>query len=54
MRRRAQTALPLGEARRLVVDAITPTQFTQLGLIARRILAAIDGHEFQTPRKTGE
>jgi len=34
------------EARRLVVDAITPTQLQQLGTIARRILAAIDGQEF--------
>jgi DNA-binding MarR family transcriptional regulator len=42
------------EARRLVVDALTSTQFTQLGLIARRILTAIDGHEFETPHKTGE
>jgi len=34
------------EARRLVVDAITATQFNQLGVIARRILAAIDGQDF--------
>jgi len=55
-RRAVEAAAPshVKEARRLVVDALTPTQLAQLGLIARRILTAIDGAEFAVSAKMHE